>query len=74
MRYIEPLFDGHNPYMECIDANLAYLDEVITSENWDGLRRRPPCFTVNPDTLLQVSALVSHRVAEHELPSTNGPA
>jgi hypothetical protein len=67
-RYIETLFDGRNPYMEWIDTNLAYLDHVLVSENWGALRRRPPCFTVNPDTLAEVGGLVSRRLAEHELP------
>lgn len=67
-RHMEPLFDGRNPYMEWIDANLGYLDHVLTTGNWAGLRRKPPCFTVKRDTLTRVGALVSHRLAEHELP------
>jgi hypothetical protein len=68
-RYMETLFDGRNPYMECIDANLAYLDQVLVSGNWESLRRRPPCFTVSADTLAEVGGLVSRRLAEHELPN-----
>lgn len=69
-RYMEPMFDGRNPYMEWIDANLAYLDQVLTTGNWAGLRRNPPCFTVQRDTMAKVGALVSHRLAEHELPDS----
>lgn len=71
-RYMEPLFDGRNPYMEWIDTNLEYLDQVLTTGNWAGLRRKPPCFTVMRDTIAKVGALVSHRLAEHELPSLPG--
>ena len=72
-RYMEPMFDGRNPYMEWIDTNLAYLDEVLKTGNWAGLRRKPPCFTVKRDTVARVGALVSHRLAEHELPFGRGP-
>jgi len=71
-RYMEPMFDGRNPYMEWIDANLAYLDKVLTTGNWAGLRRKPPCFTVKRDTVAKVGALVSSRLAEHELPASPG--
>ena len=71
-RHMEVLFDGRNPYMEWIDTNLAYLDEVLTTGNWAGLRRKPPCFTVQRDTMAKVGALVSHRLAEHELPIGRG--
>lgn len=71
-RYMEPLFDGRNPYMEWIDTNLEYLDQVLTTGNWAGLRRKPPCFTVRHDTMARVGALVSHRLAEHALPILPG--
>ncbi len=73
-RYMEPMFDGRNPYMEWIDANLAYLDKILTTGNWAGLRRKPPCFTVKRDTVAKVGALVSSRLAEHELPASTGRA
>ena len=60
-RFIEPLFNGRNPYMEAIDRNLAYLDRVLRSERWPLLRRRPPLFTSNENELAQVRGLmVSH--------------
>lgn len=71
-RYMEVLFDGRNPYMEWIDANLEYLDQVLRTDNWEGLRRKPPCFTVMRDTVARVGALVSHRLAEHDLPILPG--
>ena len=69
-RYVEPLYDGRNPYMDFISANLGYLDELIVTDDWQKLRRHPPCFTVKPETIAEVSALVSHKLAEHDLPAS----
>jgi hypothetical protein len=44
-RHLEVLFNGRNPYMECIQANLDYLSEVLRTGGWPMLRRDPPCFT-----------------------------
>jgi hypothetical protein len=57
-RLLEPLFDGHNPYMEAIRQNLGYLDQVLRSENWPMLRRNPPCFTSQPQPLQNIRALM----------------
>ena len=68
-RYIEPLYDGRNPYMEFIEQNLNYLDYVIEHEDWRALRRNPPCFTVLAEPLRSVSALVSRQLAEFNAPA-----
>lgn len=68
-RYVEPLYDGRNPYMEFIGMNMGYLDYVIESEDWRSLRRNPPCYTANPATLATVGALVSRRLAEFVAPA-----
>ncbi|HMD73750.1 MAG TPA: hypothetical protein VKG05_07825, partial [Steroidobacteraceae bacterium] len=57
-RYIEPLFDGKNPYIEAIDRNLGYLNRVLRTERWPMLRRNPPLFTAVPDQLPQVRGLM----------------
>jgi hypothetical protein len=44
-RHLEVLFKGRNPYIETIEAHLSYLDEVLRTERWPLLRRDPPCFT-----------------------------
>jgi len=33
-RHLELLFDGHNPYMEAIERNVHYLEQVLRSESW----------------------------------------
>jgi hypothetical protein len=57
-RYLEPLFDGKNPYIEAIDRNLGYLTSVLRTERWPMLRRNPPLFTAVPDQLPQVRGLM----------------
>lgn len=50
-RYLEMLFDGANPYMEAIDRNLLFLNQVLRSESWRMLRRNPPVFAAGDDPL-----------------------
>ncbi len=61
-RYIEPLFDGQNPYLEAIDRNLGFLDRVLRTERWPMLRRNPPLFTSEDDQLGQVRGLMLDRL------------
>ncbi len=61
-RYLEPLFDGKNPYLEAIDRNLAYLDRVLKTERWPMLRRNPPLFTVGDNQMPQVRGLMLDRL------------
>jgi hypothetical protein len=49
--YLEVLFDGVNPYLESIERNLAFLDQVLRSESWRMLRRNPPLFAAEPDAM-----------------------
>jgi len=44
-RYAAVHFGGINHYIESIDGSLAHLSRVIASDDWNLLRRRPPCFT-----------------------------
>ncbi|MBV8784074.1 MAG: HD domain-containing protein [Gammaproteobacteria bacterium] len=48
-RYLEILYGGRNPYLEAIDRNLEYLRQILRSESWQLLRRRPPIFAAVPD-------------------------
>jgi hypothetical protein len=57
-RYVEVLFGGHNPYMEAIDRNLAYLKQVLQTKRWSMLRRQPPCFTWEKNPLQNMRMLV----------------
>jgi hypothetical protein len=55
---LEILFGGHNPYMEAIDRNLEYLRQVLRSENWQLLRRRPPIFAATSDPMATMRGLM----------------
>jgi hypothetical protein len=57
-RYLEILFDGSNPYIEAIDRNMRYLDQILRSESWRMLRRNPPLHAAEPNTLLRVRSLM----------------
>jgi hypothetical protein len=56
--YLEILFDGRNPYIEAIDHNMQYLEQVLRSESWRLLRRNPPLYAADPNTLGQVRSLM----------------
>jgi len=50
-RWLEILYRGHNPYIEAIDRNVEYLRQVLRSESWQLLRRRPPIFAATADPM-----------------------
>lgn len=57
-RYFEVLFGGRNPYMEAIDRNVDYLRQVLRSENWRLLRRKPPIFAADADPMSTMRGLM----------------
>ncbi len=61
-RYVEPLFDGQNVYMDAIYKNLAFLDKVLETGKWRLLRRNPPCFTSDEDTVPRIRALAQNKL------------
>jgi hypothetical protein len=50
-RHLEILYGGRNPYIETIDRNVEYLRQILRSESWQLLRRRPPIFAATPDPM-----------------------
>jgi hypothetical protein len=56
--YLDVLFDGHNPYIEAIDRNMNYLEQILRSESWRLLRRNPPLHAADPNTLGRVRSLM----------------
>ncbi len=62
-RYIEPLFNGQNPYVDAIKTNLIHLMKVLASENWGLLRRSPPVFVSNAETTHEVDDLVASQLS-----------
>lgn len=57
-RYLEILYGGRNPYMESIDRNVEYLRQILRSENWQLLRRRPPIFAATTDPMTTMRGLM----------------
>ena len=57
-RYLEILYDGRNPYIEAIDRNVEYLRQVLRSESWQLLRRRPPIFAATADPMSTMRGLM----------------
>jgi hypothetical protein len=57
-RFLEILFEGRNPYIESIDRNMQYLEQVLRSESWRMLRRNPPLHAADPGTLGRVRSLM----------------
>lgn len=57
-RCIEPLFDGRNPYMEAIERNVRYLEDLKKTGRWPMLRRDPPVYTVERNPMSGVRSLM----------------
>lgn len=61
-RYIEVLYDGHNPYIEAITNNIRHLVKVISTGNWSLLRRQPPTFVGESSAEERLDSLVSRHL------------
>jgi hypothetical protein len=57
-RHLEILYAGRNPYIEAIDRNVDYLRQVLRSESWQLLRRRPPIFAAVADPMATMRGLM----------------
>jgi hypothetical protein len=62
-RYMEAYFqDGLNPYMYFIDKNVKFLQRVIESQDWQSLRRKPPCEVPDPEAVAKVIGYAEQRL------------
>jgi len=57
-RYIEVLYDGHNPYIEAIRNNITHLMRIIETNDWTLLRRKPACFLGLANAVHDIERLV----------------
>ena len=57
-RYIEVLYNGQNPYVDAIRANITHLVRVLQDGDWRLLRRSPPYFVCATDAIQKVEQLV----------------
>lgn len=58
-RFLDVLYDGRNPYVESIERNYAFLQQVLRSESWHMLRRTPPVFTAIADPVGNMRRLMA---------------
>jgi hypothetical protein len=72
-RYIEALYKGQNPYVDAIRSNLTHLMRVLKSEDWGLLRRNPPLFVSNSNTLHEIDDLVASQLAAIPVTGTSAP-
>ncbi len=63
-RYIEVLYDGHNPYIESIRNNMTHLVRIIESGDWSLLRRKPTVFLGLAQAVHDIEKLVAAQLAE----------
>lgn len=56
-RHLEVLFEGRNPYIDAIDRNVSFLNQVLRSESWRMLRRNPPVFAAGVDPVATARGL-----------------
>lgn len=57
-RFLDVLFEGRNPYIEAIDRNVEFLNQVLRSESWRMLRRNPPVFAAVSDPMANMRGLM----------------
>lgn len=63
-RYLEVLYGGRNPYIEAIDRNVQYLRQILRSESWQLLRRKPPIFAAPADAMATTRGLMAGYLRE----------
>lgn len=71
-RYVEVLYDGQNPYIDAIKKNITHLVRVLKSNDWRLLRRNPPFFVSNIESVRQMDNLVAEQLAA--IPAEAQPA
>ncbi|MEM9335343.1 MAG: hypothetical protein AAGA33_10870 [Pseudomonadota bacterium] len=64
-RYMEVLFDGRNPYIDAIRANMTHLLKILDSGDWSQLRRQPPYFLGIASTAEQMENLVTQQLENY---------
>ncbi|HEX5046848.1 MAG TPA: hypothetical protein VFX89_06965 [Gammaproteobacteria bacterium] len=62
-RYMEAFFEaGQSPYVRFIRKNLLFLSSLIRMNDWDKLRRHPPCVIPDPAGEAKLIELAGERV------------
>ncbi|MBT8101288.1 MAG: hypothetical protein KJO82_16145 [Gammaproteobacteria bacterium] len=61
-RYVEVLYEGNNPYIDAITANIKHLVKIISTGNWSLLRRKPAYFLGIVSAAKEIESLVSRHL------------
>jgi hypothetical protein len=61
-RYIEVLYDGHNPYIDAIRNNMMHLVRIIETNDWSLLRRKPAVFLGIAAAVHDIEKLVARQL------------
>jgi len=73
-RYIEVLYNGHNPYIEAIRSNITHLVHVLESGDWSLLRREPAFYLGIANAVQEIEQLVTRQLASFHgtsIPASN---
>jgi hypothetical protein len=62
-RYVEALYD-YNPYQMFVGRNLKFLEQLKSRDDWEKLRRRPPCIMPDPNGEARLITLALKRLRE----------
>ena len=62
-RYIEVLYNGHNPYIDAIRTNITHLVHILETGDWSLLRRKPGCFLGIAAAVHDIEKLVAAQLA-----------
>ena len=62
-RYVEVLYNGHNPYIEAISCNINHLVRILETGDWSLLRREPAYFLGIAHAVQDIEQLVARQLA-----------
>ncbi|MGI9238228.1 MAG: hypothetical protein ACR2QZ_12575 [Woeseiaceae bacterium] len=62
-RYIEVLYNGHNPYIEAISSNITHLVRILETGDWSLLRREPAFYLGIANAVQEIEQLVARQLA-----------
>ncbi len=66
-RYFADWFDGTNPYLDSVHRNLEFLERVLANDEFERLKRTPPVFTSDDDSLEDTQTMVALKLKDFGL-------
>jgi len=62
-RYVEVLYDGDNPYIDAIRANMTHLMRILETGNWSLLRREPAFYLGIAGAVKDIEQMVKRQLS-----------